>query len=91
MKGKHKYVPALTKGTRYKLWSEWLDEERALKYISKPYITAEEEQAYLNSIGERHQDVDPLYTSRVVAPMRQHYAIEILHKFERNRQFEITE
>lgn len=91
MKGKHKYVPTLTAGDRYRLWYEWRNEEEVLKYISKPYITADEELDYLESIGERHQDVDPLYTSRLVTPMKQHYAVELLKVFERNRQFEIWE
>lgn len=91
LKGKHKFVPAATKGTRYGLWSQWRDEEEVLKYIAKPYITAEEELDYLASIGERHQDVDPLYTSHIETPMQQRYAVEILEHFDRNRQHEILE
>lgn len=89
--GKHKFVPAATRGTRYMLWNEWRDHEEVLKYTSAPYVTADEELDYLESIGEKHQDVDPLYTSKIVEPMRQRYALEILEKFERNRQFEILE
>lgn len=89
--GKHKFVPPATKATRYLLWQQWKDQEEVMKYISKPYITAEEELDYLESIGERHQDVDPLYTSQIETPMRQRYAVDILEKFERSRQHEIWE
>lgn len=89
--GKNRFVPPATKGTRYALWMQWRDEEEVMKYISKPYITAEEENEYLCSIGERHQDVDPLYTHHIETPMRQRYAVEILEKFERSRQHEILE
>lgn len=82
--GKHKFVPPATKGVRYGLWSQWRDQEEVVKYISTPYITADEE---LDHFGI--QDVDPLYTSKIEAPMRQRYAIEILEIFERNRQHEI--
>lgn len=91
MKGKHKYVPSLTKGERYMLWYDWRNEEEVLKNISVPYITADEELDYLESIGEKYQNVDPLYTSQIVEPMRQHYAVDLLRMFERNRQFEIWE
>ena len=86
--GKHRFVPPATKGNRYMLWSRWRDEEEVMKYISKPYVTAEEELDYLNSIGLKHQDVDPLYTSRLEPPMRQRYAHEIVEMFDRNRQHE---
>lgn len=62
-----------------------------MKYISKPYVTADQEIAYLHSKGERHHDVDPLYTSHIETPMRQRYAIEILEAFERSREHEIWE
>lgn len=91
LKGKTRFVPPATRGTRYMLWQRWRDEEEVMKYISKPFVTAEEETEYLHSIGERHQDVDPLYTSHIEAPMRQRYATEILEKFERSRQHEILE
>lgn len=91
LEGKHRFVPPATKGTRYRLWSQWRDEEEVLKYIAKPYVTADEELDYLDSIGLKHQDVDPLYTSTLVKPMQQRYAIEIIEKFERNRAHEILE
>jgi len=62
-----------------------------MKYTSVPYVTADEEIQYLASIGEKHQDVDPLYTSVIEEPMRQRYATDILQYFERNRQHEIWE
>lgn len=62
-----------------------------MKYTAKPYVTADQEIAYLNSIGEKHHDVDPLYTSHIETPMRQRYAVELLDKFERSRQHEILE
>lgn len=91
LKGKHKFVPPATRGTRYMLWKEWAAQEEVTKYISKPYITADEEIDYLHSQGLKHQDVDPLYTSELVAPMRQRYAVEILELFERSRKHEIWE
>lgn len=91
LKGKHRYVPAATRATRYLLWLDWKNEEEVLKYISKPYITEDEEQDYLESIGRTHQDVDPLYTSVIQAPMRQSYGVNLLRVFERNRQFEVVE
>lgn len=87
--GKHKFVPPATRGTRYALWSEWRDQEQVMKYISKPYVTEDQENAYLKSIGEKHHDVDPIYTSHIESPMRQRYAIEILENFERARAHEI--
>lgn len=89
--GKHRFVPPATKGARYLLWSQWRDEEEVLKYTSKAYITADEELDYLESIGEKHQDVDPMYTSKIETPMQQRYAIDILEQFDRNRQHEILE
>lgn len=91
LEGKHKFVPAANRGTRYMLWSQWKDEEEVLKYISKPYVTADEELDYLESIGEKHQDVDPLYTSKIEEPMEQRYAVDILKFFQRSRRHEITE
>lgn len=91
MEGKHRFVPPATRGSRYMLWLKWRDEEEVIKYISKPYVTGDEELDYLESIGLRHQDVDPLYTSQLVKPMQQKYAVEILEKFDRNRQHEILE
>lgn len=89
--GKHKFVPACGKRERYLLWNDWRNEEEVLKYTSKPYITEDEELDYLESVGLKHQDVDPLYTSHIVKPMKQHYAIDLLRVFERNRQFEVIE
>lgn len=91
LRGKHKFVPPATRSTRYLLWNQWRDEEETLKYLSKPYITADEELDYLESIGEKHHDVDPLFTSQIETPMRQRYAVEILNYFERNRKYEIWE
>ena len=91
MSGKNKYVPAATRGDRYRLWNDWKDEEEVCKYISKPYITTEEELVYLESIGQQFQDVDPLYTGQVVEPLQQRYAVDLLRIFERNRQYEIQE
>jgi len=88
LKGKHRFVPPATKGVRYRLWLGWRDELENLKLIGAPYVTVDEELDYLESIGRRHQDVDPLYTSKLEAPMRQHYAVEIMEKFERTRKFE---
>lgn len=87
-KGKNRFVKPATKSGRYLQWDLWKEEERVLKYIAKPYVTKDEELIYLESIGLKHQDVDPLYTSRLVTPMRQRYSIEVLDKFERNRSFE---
>lgn len=89
--GKHRFVPPATRGTRYMLWSKWRDEEEVLKYISKPYVTVDEELDYLESIGLKHQDVDPLYTGTLVKPMQQKYGVEIIEKFERNRKHEILD
>lgn len=91
LRGKHKFVPPATRGTRYMLWQQWRNEEEVLKYISKPYVTADEELDYLESIGEKHQDVDPLYTSKIETPMRQRYATDILTHLECGRQHEILE
>lgn len=60
-----------------------------MKYISKPYISADEELDYLETMGRKTHDVDPLYTSKLEPPMRQRYAIEIVEKFDRNRQHEV--
>lgn len=90
-KGKHKWVPPATKATRYLLWQQWKDEEEVLKYVSKPFISVNEELDYLESIGEKHQDVDPLYTSLIETPMRQRYATDILDKFDRTRKYEILD
>lgn len=73
------------------LWSEWRDQEAVMKYISRPYITTDEELDYLESIGRKHQDVDPLYTCKLEPPMRQRYAVDILEKFDRNRKHEVWE
>lgn len=89
--GKHRFVPPTTRADRYLLWQQWRDEIEGLKHISAPYVTVDEELDYLESIGETHQDVDPLYTSRLEPPMRQRYAVEILEKFERSRQHEILD
>lgn len=88
-KGKHKFVPPATRATRYLLWSQWKDEEEVLKYISKPYITEDQELDYLESIGEKHHDIDPLYTKTIEKPMQQRYATDILKYFERSRKQEI--
>lgn len=73
------------------LWTQWRSEEEVLKYISKPYVTADEELDYLSSIGLKHQDVDPIFTSTIVTPMRQRYATEVLEQLDRARQYEILE
>lgn len=91
LSGKHRFVEPATRGTRYALWTEWRNEEEVLKYISKPYVTIDEELDYLESIGRKHQDYDPLHTSRIETPARQHYGITALRVFERNRQFDILE
>lgn len=91
LSGKHRFVPAATRGTRYRLWSQWKIEEANLKYLEKPYITSDEEITYLRSVGLKHQDVDPLYTSKIETPMRQHYGADVLTELDRARQFEITE
>lgn len=70
------------------LWQDWAREEEAVKYASNPYITVDEELDYLESIGRKHQDVDPLYTSKISAPMEQRYSVDILEFFERNRNHE---
>lgn len=88
LSGKHRFVPPVTRGDRYMLWNDWRNEIQGMKYLAHPYVTQDEELDYLESIGERYQDVDPLYTSTIEPPMRQRYAIEILEKFERNRQHE---
>lgn len=87
-KGKHKFVEPATRGNRYMLWLDWKNQEEVMKYISKPYITTDQELDYLESVGLKHQDVDPLYTSRIEPPMRQRYAAEVLQYFERKRNFE---
>lgn len=87
--GKHKFVPPATKGTRYLLWNQWAQQEEAMKYLSTPYISADEELDYLETLGRKTHDVDPLYTCKLEPPMRQKYAIEILEKFDRSRQHEI--
>lgn len=91
LKGKHRFVPPATRATRFMMWDEWSKQEEVMKYISKPYITSEEELEYLESQGLKHQDVDALYTSHLEAPMRQRYAVEILKIFERSRKQEIWE
>jgi hypothetical protein len=91
LSGKHKFVPPATKANRYINWAQWRDQEEVMKYIATPYISSDEELDYLESMGRTHQDVDPLYTARIEPPMRQRYAIEILEKYERNRQFEVQE
>lgn len=91
LKGKHRFVESASKAKRYVLWNQWRNEEEVLKYISKPYVTVDEELDYLETIGRTHQDYDPLYTSRIETPMRQNYAVDTLRIFERSRQFEITE
>lgn len=73
------------------LWQQWRNEEEVLKYLSTPYITVDEELDYLESIGEKYQDVDPLYTSKIETPLQQRYATDILEKFDRNRKYEILE
>lgn len=88
LKGKHRFVPPATRGTRYGLWTDWRNEEEAIKYISTPYVTIDEELAYLEMIGEKHQDVDPLQTKKIVAPLKQHYAVELLYKFDNGRKHE---
>lgn len=89
LRGKHKFVPPATKATRYLLWLRWRQQEEVMKYISKPYITADEELDYLEAMGLKHQDVDPLATCELQPPMEQRYATDILEKFERSRQHEV--
>lgn len=88
LSGKHRFVPPATRGTRFMMWEEWSKQEEVMKYISTPYVSADEELDYLSSQGLKHQDVDPLYTSKLERPMRQRYAIEILRYFERSRKHE---
>lgn len=87
--GKHKFVPAATRATRFRQWIDWRDEEIVLKYTSQPYITVDDELDYLDSIGRRHHDIDPLYTKTLEKPMMQRYATDVLDHFEKTRQHEI--
>lgn len=73
------------------LWMQWRHQEEVMKYISVPYITSDEELDYLEAMGLKHQDVDPLVTCKLEPPMQQRYATDILEKYERNRQHEVLD
>lgn len=87
-KGKHKFVPPATRATRYLLWAEWRDQEEVMKYITKPYITADEELDYTE---EHDIELDPLYTSQIEEPMQQRYATDILELLDRDRKHEVLD
>lgn len=91
LRGKHKFVPPANRGTRYMLWLEWRDQEEVMKYIEKPYITADQELDYLASKGQTHHDIDPLYTSHIEEPMQQRYATDVLQLLDRARKHEILD
>ncbi|RWS02383.1 hypothetical protein B4U79_11290 [Dinothrombium tinctorium] len=87
--GRHRYVPAITKGMKYTFFREASYEFEVMKYLQKPFITEEQERAYLQSIG-RTQPVyaDDHLNKNLVFPLKQRYAADLLARLDVSRKFE---
>ncbi|XP_054167006.1 uncharacterized protein LOC128964439 [Oppia nitens] len=90
--GKHRYVPKVTLGKKLSLFIQMKHEEQVIKYLSKPYVTEQQENAYLASIGrKRPQYWDDFLRRPIERPLKQYYAADYLQKIDYSRSFEIEE
>ncbi|CAG2165958.1 unnamed protein product [Oppiella nova] len=88
-KGKHRYVPKVTTGKKLSLYTKLKHEEQVMKYLSKPYITQEQEEAYLKSVGRtRPQYWDDFLRQPLEEPLKQYFAADFLERLDLTRSFD---
>ncbi|CAN8029563.1 hypothetical protein HPB47_011886 [Ixodes persulcatus] len=86
--GKRRIVPPVTVGHKLRLWDRMATEEEAMMYLSRPYLT-EEEEKYLpkefRRIGARRYEV---FDTKVRRPLKSLFAADLLTHLNTNRQWE---
>ncbi|CAG2176444.1 unnamed protein product [Oppiella nova] len=86
---KHRYVPKVTTGKKLSLYTKLKHEEQVMKYLSKPYITQEQEEAYLKSVGRtRPQYWDDFLRQPLEEPLKQYFAADFLERLDLTRSFD---
>lgn len=69
-----------------------LQEEKNTRLLESPYITPEQEQAYLQSVGRSHPEYyDEFMYKKLVKPEYQDYAADYLVQLDKSRGFEERE
>jgi len=89
LRGKRRFVPKVTLAKKLSLYKKLKYEEQVMKYLSKPYISENQENLYLKSIGRTRPEYwDDFLRRPIEAPLKQTYAADYIINLDTNRSFE---
>ncbi|XP_053213122.1 uncharacterized protein LOC128396548 [Panonychus citri] len=87
--GKTRWVPPVRTGHKVDFFYELSDTQRAMNVLAKPYITKDQETAYLQHVGKAKPDYwdDFMWKTHVVPP-KHRYAAHFIASLDRTAKFE---
>lgn len=90
--GVHRFVPPITRNAKYYMLRQILNEEKNMRILNTPFISDEQEGAYLRSIGRSQPEYkDEFMFKTPQKNSHQRYTVDLLDKLDEHRKFRIDE
>lgn len=86
--GKHRFVPPVTGMHKYFMLRQILNEEKNMRILNQPFITDDQEAAYLRSIDRSQPEYkDEHIFKKIQTPPSQRYTVDLLKKLDEKSKF----